>query len=59
MRPERGRPDVMCARERERELFHVLYLHIFLFKLEYNKVPFFVNFDIRELDISSLVSTQS
>jgi hypothetical protein len=56
---ERGRPDFMCGRERNRqtESFHVLFLHIFLDKLEHNKVPSFVNFDIRELDVSSLLST--
>lgn len=56
MRRERGRPDVMCVRQTDRQTFHVLFLHIFLDKLEYNKVPLFVNFDIRELDVSSLVS---
>jgi hypothetical protein len=40
-------------RERERESFHVLYLHIFVDKLEYNKFPLFVNFDIRDLDVST------
>ena len=60
---ERGRTDAMCVRQTDRqtdrrtESFRVLYLHIFSNKLVYKKVPLFVNFDIRELDVSSLVST--
>jgi hypothetical protein len=57
---ETGRPDVMCVcvceRERERERGEAeSYLHIFLEKLEHSKVPLFMNIDVRELDVSSLV----
>jgi IS5 family transposase len=51
---DRGRET---ERYRDRQSLHMLYLHIFLNKLEYNNVQLFVNFDIRELDVSSLVST--
>jgi len=59
MRPERerGRPDVLCVTDRQTDSLRVLHLHTFVDKLEYNKFPLFVNFDIRELDVSTLFST--